>query len=189
VRVNVRAGLISLFLFGCGGAFGCAHGPDAGATGPSRQLIYAYDDNRATASLTFPSLTYESIVRFELPSDKHRLFRLLFMAESVGTVRVTFYENALLECPGEEIHTVTRDVGPDDVSNGKDGRWVVQDLQSMSALKGVVWIGLRKVGGTPALWTSAAVSGQTYLRDLDPTRAIGLLPVKRTPMIRLEVLP
>ncbi len=111
------------------------------------------------------------------------------MAETGGTVAIAFYENALLETPGEEIHVLSRDIGPDDLAGPKDSRWVVLDLRDLPPLEGVLWIGVRKVGGTPSIWTSAVVSGQTYLRDRDPARAMGLLPVKRTPMIRLEVLP
>lgn len=75
------------------------------------------------------------------------------------------------------------------MSNGKDGRWALADLRDRPALTGVVWLGMRKTAGEPALWTSAVVSGQSYLRDRDPKRAMGLLPVKRTPMVRLEFLP
>jgi hypothetical protein len=149
----------------------------------------AYDDNRATASLVFPSLTYESILRLELPDGKHRPQRLRLQASAPGTLAITLYENDLLESPGEPIFEVTRELVGEDVSNGKDGRWVLADLRDRPELKGVVWIGMRKTAGEPAIWTSAVVSGQSYLRDRDPKKAMGLLPVKRTPMVRLEVLP
>jgi hypothetical protein len=167
----------------------CAPGPDPLRARNPRELIFGYDDNRATASLAFPSLTYESIVRIELPPGKHRPLRLRLLAHTAGTVTITIYENNVLETPGDPIHVLTRELLPDDLSDGKDGRWVVEDLQDLSPLKGTVWVGVRKVGGEPSLWTSAVVSGQSYLRDRDPNRALGLLPVKRTPMIRLEVLP
>lgn len=176
-------------------AAGCtlftACGPAAVATGARipRELVLAYDDNRGSANLTFPTLTYESIVRFEVPTGKHRALRLRMMAASAGTVAITFYENTLLECPGAEIQVITRELVKDDVSTGKDGRWVVEDLRDLPPLEGVVWMGLRKTGGDPSLWTSAVVSGQVYLRDRDPSHGVSLLPVKRTPLVRLEVLP
>ncbi|MBC8131908.1 MAG: hypothetical protein H7X95_02930 [Deltaproteobacteria bacterium] len=162
--------------------------PPPGARIP-RELILAHDDNRATARLIFPNLTYESIVRFELPVGKHRALRLRMMAGAAGSIAITFYENSLFEAPGEEIQVITRALLNEDLSDGKDGRWVVEDLRDLPPLEGVVWVGVRKLAGDPSLWTSGVVSGQVYLRDRDPTHSLGLLPVKRTPMLRLEALP
>lgn len=168
---------------------GCGHGPDPLGTPHSRELILAHDDGRVSASLTFPNLTYESLLRFELPPGKHRPLRLRLMAESAGAIAITFYDNNVLETPGEEIFVINRELVPDDLAGAKDSRWVVQDLRDVPPLQGVVWIGVRKVGGAPSIWTSSVVSGQTYLRDRNPASGMGLLPVKRTPLIRLEVLP
>jgi hypothetical protein len=33
------------------------------------------------------------------------------------------------------------------------------------------------------------VSGQSYIRNNDPLNPMGLLPTKRTPMVRLELAP
>jgi hypothetical protein len=167
---------------------GCGPPPDAGPRTP-REFVLSYDDNRPSASLVFPSLTYESILRLELPEGKHRPLRLRLQAAAAGTLAITVYENDLLESPGEPIFELTRELGVEDVSTGKDGRWAIEDLRERPELKGVVWIGMRKMGGEPAIWTSSVVSGQAYLRDRDPKRSMGLLPVKRTPMLRLEVLP
>ena len=54
---------------------------------------------------------------------------------------------------------------------------------------GVIWVGVHKAAGSPALWTASNVSGQSFLRDRDPTRGVGILPVKRTPMLRIELAP
>jgi hypothetical protein len=179
----LRASLPAVLALGCGPA---ALPPGARVT---RELVFAHDDNRVSANLTFPNLTYESILRFELPAGKHRALRLRLMAEAAGTIAITFYENSLLECPGEEIAVITRDLLKDDLSNGKDGRWAVEDLSNLPPLDTVVWVGMRKIGGAPSVWTSSVVSGQVYLRDRDPSHGLGLLPVKRTPMVRLEVVP
>ena len=167
---------------------GCGHAADAGQSHP-RELVLSYDDNKPNASLVFPSLTYESILRIELPEGKHRPQRLRLQASAAGTVAIVVYENDLLESPGEPLFELTRELVADDVSNGKDGRWALADLRDRPELKGVIWIGMRKMAGDPAIWTSSVVSGQAYLRDRDPKKAMGLLPVKRTPMVRLEVLP
>ena len=59
----------------------------------------------------------------------------------------------------------------------------------MKPIKGVIWVGVRKTSGTPTIWASSVVSGQAFVRNNDPTNPMGLLPTKRTPMLRLEVAP
>ena len=57
------------------------------------------------------------------------------------------------------------------------------------AVRGVIWVGVRKTGGAPTIWASRIVSGQAFVRNIDPHNAMGLLPTKRTPMLRLEIAP
>ena len=64
-------------------------------------------------------------------------------------LEITIYDSTLLETPGEPIRKLTRDLAKEDLSDGKDGRWVVEDLVDMKPLKGVVWVGVHKTGGTP----------------------------------------
>ena len=111
------------------------------------------------------------------------------MAAAPGAVTVSLYKNTILDAPGEPLDTFTRELGDKEISTGKDGRWVVEDLQDLDTIEGVVWIGVRKAAGAPALWTSGLVSGQTFLRDRDLTKGVGILPVKRSPMVRLELAP
>jgi hypothetical protein len=171
-------------------ASGCGTATAANPRGAvAREVVMAYDDARATGTLAFPSMTYETIVRFELPEGEHRPIRLRFQAAAPGKLEVTIYDTTLLETPGEVLRTVSCDLTSDDVSNGKDGRWVVADLAGMKPLKGVAWIGVRKSGGEPTLWTSSVVSGEAFIRNNDPHNLMGLLPTKRTPMIRLEIAP
>jgi len=149
----------------------------------------AYDDARASGTLAFPTATYESVMRFQLPDGEHRPLRLRFQAEAAGQVEITIYDSTLFETPGEPLHKLSRDLAKDDLSDGKDGRWVVEDLVDMKPIKGVVWVGVRKTGGTPTIWASSVVSGQAFVRNNDPSNPMGLLPTKRTPMLRLEVAP
>jgi hypothetical protein len=178
-------------LSACGAlllAASCGHAPSGGPR-DLHAVLLAFDDNHASASLTFPSLSYETLVRFEPPPGPHRPWRLWMMVEAPGTVTVTLYQNTLLEGPGEPLDTFTRELADPDVSTGKDGRWAVEDLQDLDKIDGPIWVGVRKVAGAPALWTSPVVSGQCFLRDRDPAKSLGILPVKRTPMIRLELAP
>jgi hypothetical protein len=152
-------------------------------------LVIAHDDARASGPLAFPSLTYESVVRFQLPDGEHRPLRVRFLAEAPGQLEITIYDSDIFESPGEPLHKLTRALTPEDLSNGRDGRWVVEDLLDMKPVKGVIWVGVRKVAGTPTIWASSAVSGQAFVRNNDPSHPMGLLPTKRTPMLRLEVAP
>jgi hypothetical protein len=155
----------------------------------SRELVMAYDDARATGTLAFPSTTYESVVRFQLPEGEHHPLRLRLQAEALGKLEITIYDSTPLETPGEPIRTVSLDLAREDLSDGKDGRWVVEDLVDMRPIKGIVWIGVRKAAGEPTIWASSVVSGQAFVRNNDPQNFMGLLPTKRTPMIRLEISP
>jgi len=167
---------------------GCASAP-AVSGGPIRELVMAYDDARASGPIAFPSDTYESVVRFQLPDGEHRPLRLRFQAESPGSLEINIYGTTFLETPGDAIHTLKRDLAKEDLSDGRDGRWVVEDLGDLRPLKGIVWVGVHRLGGTPSIWASSVVSGQAFVRNNDPTNPMGLLPTKRTPMIRLEVAP
>jgi hypothetical protein len=168
---------------------GCASAPAPAARQAVREIVMAYDDARATGSMAFPTQTYESVVRFELPEGQHRPLRLRFQAEAAGQIEIAIYDSTVLETPGDAICKLTRDLRPEDLSNGRDGRWVVEDLVDVKPLKGVVWVGVHKLGGTPTIWASSVVSGQAFVRNNDPTNPMGLLPTKRTPMLRLELAP
>ena len=181
----VRALLPTLIVVGAG----CAAAPPPAAGHASRELVLAHDDSNASGTVAFPSSTYESVVRFELPDGQHRPLRLLFQAEAPGKLEITIYESTPLETPGNAIHAVSHELAKEDLSNGKDGRWVVEDLGDMKPVSGVLWIGVHKSAGEPTIWASSVVSGQAFVRNNDPQDRMGLLPTKRTPMIRLEVAP
>ena len=167
----------------------CASSGPPSAKQAAREIVMAYDDARSTGTMAFPTVSYESVVRFQLPDGEHKPLRLRFQAEAPGQLEITIYDSTLFETPGEPIHKVTRDLAREDLSDGKDGRWVVEDLVDVKPLKGVVWVGVHKLGGTPTIWASSVVSGQAFVRNNDPSNPMGLLPTKRTPMLRLEVAP
>ena len=107
------------------------------------------------------------------PTASTSPLRLRFQAEAAGQLEITIYDSTILETPGEPLHKVTRDLAPEDLSNGKDGRWVVEDLVEMKPVKGVIWVGVHKIGGTPTIWASSVVSGQAFVRNNDPTEPDG----------------
>ena len=140
-------------------ALGCASAETPGAHVPARELVMAYDDGRPTGTMAFPSTDYESVVRFQLPEGEHKPLRLCLQAEAAGELEITIYESTLLETPGEPLRKITRPLAKEDLSDGKDGRWVVEGLDDMKPLKGVVWVGVHKLGGEPTIWASSVVSG------------------------------
>ncbi len=176
-----------IYVLAAVAAAGCASTVPASL--PSRELVMAYDDARASGPLAFPSDTYESVVRFQLPDGEHKPLRLRFQAEAPGQLEINIYDSTLLETPGTSIRTLKRELAKEDLSDGRDGRWVVEDLEDLRPLKGIVWVGVHRLSGTPSIWASSVVSGQAFVRDNDPTNPMGLLPTKRTPMIRLELAP
>ncbi len=88
----------------------------------------------------------------------------------------------MLETPGDAIRTLTRDLAKEDLSDGKDGRWVVEDLVDMKPLKGIVWVGVHKIGREPhASGPAASSRGRRSCATTTRTNPMGLLPTKRTP--------
>jgi hypothetical protein len=169
-------------------AMGCASGPRP-ANRSSRELVIGYDDNRPKDVIAFPSATYEAVTRFDLPAGDHHPLRLRLQAAAQGALEINVYDSSPLETPGETILTFSRSLNADDVSNGTDGRWVVEELSDAKPLRGVVWVGVRKTSGDPTVWSSGAVSKQSYIRNNDPQNPLPLLPTRRSPMLRLEVSP
>ena len=169
-------------------AVGCASGGSAGPKN-GRELVMSYDDSRPGGTIAFPTQGYESVLRFDLPAGEHRPLRLRLQAESTGTVEINIYDSTPLETPGDVLLTISRDLQKEDLSDGRDGRWVVEDLMHAKPLKGVIWVGIRKAAGEPTLWSSSSPGGQCFIRNNDPKNLMGLLPTKRTPMIRLEITP
>ena len=49
-----------------------------------REIVMAYDDARTTGTMAFPTVNYESVVRFQLPDGEYKPLRLRFQAEAAG---------------------------------------------------------------------------------------------------------
>jgi hypothetical protein len=96
---------------------------------------------------------------------------------------MTVYDTNKLDSPGEVVGRIERQVNLEEVSNGKDGRWLVHDVSHLPKCRGVIWLGMKKVAGTPTVWSSRVVSGRYFLRS----DATDLLPVKETPLARIEL--
>ncbi len=152
-------------------------------------MLLSFDDGQPQGTIDFPTLSHESVVRFELPPGEHRLRRLWIQAAAAGTIHWFLYDQTPLEGPGLVLHEGMLVLNGDQVSNGRDGRWVTEDLSSLPAREGVIWLGLRKSEGAPAVAASRVNGGQYFVRSHDPQAPLGLMPVKRTPLVRLEIAP
>lgn len=167
---------------------GCAvsAAPTGSATSSSRILL-AYDDGRAEGSIAFPDMYYETVVRFELPPGEHRVARLWLQAASPGTIRLSFYEQTALDTPGAVVFERPREVRSEEVTNGRDGRWLVEDVSDLPPSEGIVWLGIKRVAGEPTIAASNLPSKSYFVRSTDPKNPLDLLPVKRTPLVRIEL--
>jgi hypothetical protein len=186
----MRSAILLTFAAGLlvAGAGGCASAPPlSGSSGAC--ILMTHDDGRVDGSIAFPTIHHEGIVRFELPPGAHKLRRLWVGATAPGTLRWAIYEQSPLEGPGPLLQEGQLRILPEQVSSGRDGRWVVQDLSGLPATGAVVWFGLKKLEGEPTVAASRVDAGQYFLRSHDPTAPLNLLPVRRTPLVRLEIDP
>jgi hypothetical protein len=168
-------------------AAGCATTSAPGGTG--QVVLLAFDDGRTEGSIAFPSTHHEGVVRFELPPGAHRLVRLWVQAAAPGTLRWALYDQTPLEGPGEVLNDGQLVLLPGTTSSGQDGRWTTVDLSPLPARSGVLWLGLKRLDGEPTINASRVDSGQYFVRSHDPTNPLSLMPVKRTPLVRLEIAP
>jgi hypothetical protein len=166
---------------------GCGHAKPKTTSGAAVLLVH--DDGRPEGSLTFPTTHHEGVVRFELPPGEHRLCRLWLQATAAGSIRWAIYEQTAMEGPGSVLNEGTLVVDAKSVSSGKDGLWMYEDLSALPARQGVVWLGLKRTDGEPAIATSRIDAGQYFLRSFDPANPVNLMPVRRTPLVRLEITP
>jgi hypothetical protein len=157
--------------------------------GAGKRILLVHDDGKTDGTIAFPSPDYEAVLRFELPPGEHRLAHLWFHAAAAGTIHWALYEQTALETPGAVIAEGTREVAATDVCDGRAGVWLTQDLSQLAARQGVVWVGLKKAAGEPTIWASSTPTRAYFVRNVNPRTPMDLLPVKRSPHLRLEVAP
>jgi hypothetical protein len=182
----VRVAVAALASVLAGALAACAGAPQV-ASGWQLRSLLAHDDGRAEGEVAFPNFHHESVVRFPLPEGEHRLARVWVRLAAPGTLRAAVYGASALEGPGELLFESTQALGPEDASAAEEGRWWTIDLTSLRPQKGVVWVGFKKSGGDPKIWASRSVGDHYFVRSTHPSAPLELLPVRRTPLIRLEL--
>jgi hypothetical protein len=165
---------------------GCAHAPSTVAAGPRLEL--QLDDGTASERPLTPNQTFEMLMRFEPRLPSWRLRRLRFLLAQAGTLAFTFYGDGADGHPGAPLLRVERSYDPQLVSTGKDGRWVVEELDAPPGT-GAFWLGIHAPGGGDArLWASSNRAA-VYQRDPDPATPFSSTKIPRTPIVRIEVAP
>src|SRR5262249_52776824 len=155
---------------------------------PVIEYEIAYDDNRPGDAMALVSTSFEQMVRFKPAQDGYQLLRLRALLAQEGRVRWTVYAQDRLEQPGEVLASWTRDYARAMASGLADGRWGVEDLGERVAGRhwGPVWVGFRKEAGAPRLWSSGIDCENAFVRDVDPSRYLRPMQIRKTPMIRLD---
>jgi hypothetical protein len=177
----MRPALLALLICGC------AHtGPIS--TGPTLEL--ALDDGHPAEKPLTPAQTFEMLMKFDpaLPGYTPRLIR--FMLAQPGHVIFTFYDTAADGSPGKPLSTIDRVYEASWISDGKDGRWVVEVLD-LPTQRAALYVGIQSPGGggDPRLWASSNDTKKVYQRDPDPNVPLSATTIPRTPLLRLEVSP
>ncbi len=168
--------------------FGCAHAPATRPSGPTVEL--ALDEGSPSERPLTPEKTFETLMRFDpqLPSFSLRQLRLRLA--QAGQITFNIYASAD-DRPGPLLTTLDRSYSPGMCSDGKDGKWILEDLSSLPAQKGAIWVGYfsRGGGGDPRLWATSNNSGAVFSRDADPSTPLSAGRLPRTPILRVELSP
>jgi hypothetical protein len=156
------------------------------AEGGSRRLL-SYGDGRPESVLSFPDVSYEALIRFDLEPTAQAPLRLWYRPATAGSLQISVYESSGLDGPGVLLSESRRDISEHDAGDAKSGRWIVEELPTQKlGGQATLWVGFKKVGGSPGLWSSDKDGGHYYMRSLDPSRRVPLLPVRRAPVVQLE---
>ncbi len=158
-------------------------------SGPEVEV--AHDDGRPTERPLTPDKTFELLVRFDPRMTGWKPDRLRFQLAQPGRLAFAIYRVDAEGRPGEEVKTIERDYGPEMVSAGSDGKWVTESLADVATQHGPVFIGIYspEKQGDPRLWANSNDSGEVFQREADPSLPLDALRVRRTPKLRVIVIP
>ena len=182
-RRTLTLSLLSLCTLGA-----CKHAPEMHAAGPILQMVL--DDGHATERPLTPSKTFELLMRFDPGLPAYLPRRMWLQLAQPGHITVSIYGTTRDGNPGDPLYSVERVYDPLLISNGSDGKWVIEELD-LPAQHAPIWVGLHSPGGgnDPRLWASSNDSGSVYMRDPDPSTPLSSTKIPRTPLLRIEFSP
>ncbi len=170
-------------------AVGCAHAPSVVVEGP--QIEVALDEGKPDQRPLTPGQPFELLMRFDPKMAQYRARRLRFQLAQPGKLVFTVYAVDENGRPGRALKTIERDYGPDFAGGADEGKWVVEDLSSVPAMSGALFVGVYspEKSGDARLWACSNDSGNVFARDTDPALPLSSSRVPRTPRLRVVVAP
>jgi hypothetical protein len=167
----------------------CAH-LEPRSTGPTLEL--ALDDGHPSERPLTPTKTFEMLMKFDPKLPAFTARQLRFLLAQPGRILFTVYDTTPDGRPGNPLATVDRDYPASFVSDGKDGRWVIEPLE-LPSQHGPLFVGIQSPSGGPSgdprLWASSVDTKQVFQRDADPNVPLTATTIPRTPILRLEISP
>lgn len=170
---------------------GCATSSYGTGGNSLREIEMAHDDGRPADRPILPAGDFELLIKSEPNLQGYKLRRLRFLVAQPGRLVFHLYAHDPQGRPGKLIYTLSGDYSPSMTSNGKDGKWVVENLPDLPPLNGPIWVGVGLPDATSEgrLWVAQNDSGHVFQRDTEPGTALTSSIVRYTPMVRLVLQP
>jgi hypothetical protein len=173
----------------CALALGCAHGKAVHIDGPSVEV--ALDEGRPSERPLTPGQPFEFLIRIDPRLSEYHLVELRFQLAQPGHLVFTLYAITGEGNVGGPLKTIDRTYGPEMISSGDDGKFVVEDLSDAQVQHGPIFVGIYspEKESDARLWATSNDSGSVFQREADPTVPLSQTRLKRTPIVRVRVRP
>jgi hypothetical protein len=175
----------SLAALTCALALGCAHGKLA-IEGPTVEV--ALDEGRPSERPLTPGQPFEILMRIEPKLPAYQPVAMRFQLAQPGHLVFALYATTGEGNPGAALKTIDRTYGPEMVSSGDDGKFVVEELSDVPVQRGPIFVGISnpEKSGDARLWATSNDSGSVFQREADPTVPLSQTRIKRTPVLRVR---
>ena len=176
-------------IVACAALAGCGGSQAMRLDGPTVEVML--DEGRAAERPLTPGQPFELLMRFDPRLPAWHPLALRFLLAQPGRIVFTIYGVTGEGNPGAAQKTIERSYGPELISSGTDGKFVVEDLTSLPEQRGPIFLGIYnpEKEGDARLWATSNDSGAVFQREADPTVPLSQTRVKRTPVVRLSARP
>lgn len=174
---------------------GCAGLQPAKEPPPTTELELAYDSGPASERPLLPQASFEWLIKFEPNLPAYQPHRLRLLLAQPGAMRLTLYAADAAGRPGETLRTLERTYTPEQTSNGKDGKWLLEPLFDLSRQTGAMFVGISVPNPGPSaarLWATTVEPGSpphAFARDAEPGTPLQSTRLATMPMLRLSLVP
>jgi hypothetical protein len=182
-------GAAPLGLAACALALACAHRGALKIEGPSVEV--ALDEGRPSERPLTPGQPFEILIRIDPKLPQYQLASMRFQLAQPGHLVFTLYAITGEGNVGAPLKTIDRTYGPEMISAGDDGKFVVEDLSDVPVQRGPIFLGIYnpEKEGDARLWATSNDSGAVFQREADPSVPLSQTRLKRTPVVRVRVRP